>query len=329
MTIGSLFSGLGGLELGLEWAGLGPVQWQVEIDPFCREVLAKHWPNARRFADVKAVGLDTLGRVDIVCGGFPCQDVSLAGKGKGLDGDRSGLWFEQLRIIEELRPSVVVAENVPGLLRRGLDVVVEGLCGLGYAVEGTRLRAGDVGAPHRRERLFIVAYARGLGRQGDGLRERRWQVETRVEGSGPGMANPDGLWQPQLGRKRLRGRPSDRGIDGDVGDDDPAGRRPLGQPQAPQGQTGGAATKRAAHEHTRSSEPGVDRVPPGVSDRLDRDRWPAGRGPEQHDWEPPRTVAPRSVVNRAKRVKALGNAVVPHCAYVVGMRIRHILQEQP
>ena len=112
MRIGSLFSGIGGLELGLERAGVGRVAWQVEIDPFCRAVLAKHWPDVERFEDVRSVGASNLSPVDVICGGFPCQDVSLAGLGRGLEGERSGLWFEYLRIVTEMRPRFVVVENV-------------------------------------------------------------------------------------------------------------------------------------------------------------------------------------------------------------------------
>lgn len=166
MSIGSLFAGIGGLELGLERAGLGAVSWQVELDAWCREVLAKHWPDAQRHEDVRTVGATNLSPVDVICGGFPCQDVSAAGRGKGLEGERSGLWYEMLRIVRELGPRVVIVENVSALQRRGLDVVARGLQDAGYAVEATRIRAEDVGAPHRRERLFIVAYAERDGREG-------------------------------------------------------------------------------------------------------------------------------------------------------------------
>lgn len=115
LTIGSLFSGIGGLELGLQWSGLGPVRWQVEIDPFARGILAMHWPHARRYRDVREVGAATLPWVDVVCGGFPCQDVSQAGKGAGLGGARSGLWSEFARVVRELRPWCVLVENVAAL----------------------------------------------------------------------------------------------------------------------------------------------------------------------------------------------------------------------
>ena len=158
MTIGSLFSGIGGLELGLERAGLGPVLWQVEMDPFCRSVLAMHWPGAdRSVTDVKEANANNLARVDVVCGGFPCQDLSYAGRGAGLAGRRSGLWWEYLRIVRELEPRIVVVENVSALLARGLDAVLGSLAEAGYDAEWRCVRASDAGAPHRRERIFIVA----------------------------------------------------------------------------------------------------------------------------------------------------------------------------
>lgn len=157
LTIGSLFSGIGGLELGLEWAGLGPVAWQVEINPQARSVLEQHWPEATRHDDVRSVGSATLSPVDLICGGFPCQDVSSAGKRAGLDGARSGLWFEFHRVVSELLPQWVVVENVASGANRWVDAVVEGLEQLGYACLPIPLAAADVGAPHLRARVFIVA----------------------------------------------------------------------------------------------------------------------------------------------------------------------------
>lgn len=159
MRIGSLFSGIGGLELGLEWAGVGHTVWQVEKDDYCRRVLAKHWPDALRFDDVCTVGAHNLPPVDVICGGFPCQDISYAGKGAGLAGARSGLWYEFARIVGEMGPRYVVVENVAALLTRGIDAVLGTLADLGYDAEWSTLRASDVGAPHRRERVFLVAYA--------------------------------------------------------------------------------------------------------------------------------------------------------------------------
>lgn len=156
MNIGSLFSGIGGLELGLERAGLGTVIWNAEIDPFCRSVLHKHWPKAKQYTDVKQVDQSTE-RVDVLCGGFPCQDVSVIGKREGLDGERSGLWFEFRRITEELEPKIVVIENVFGLRSSGLRTVLSDLASLGFDAEWADLSAASTGAPHERRRLFIVA----------------------------------------------------------------------------------------------------------------------------------------------------------------------------
>lgn len=159
ISVGSLFSGIGGLDLGLERgmarAGVGShVSWQVEAEPFCRAVLARHWPNAGRHPDVRGFHPEP---VDVVCGGFPCQDVSVAGKGAGLDGERSGLWWEFHRVVQEVRPRVVVIENVPALVSRGLSVVVGALDALGYVGTWDVVSAAGVGAPHLRRRLFVVA----------------------------------------------------------------------------------------------------------------------------------------------------------------------------
>lgn len=170
MRIGSLFSGIGGLELGLERAGLGRVVWQVEIDPDRRAVLARHWPTAARFSDVRLVSAcrhvsvtdNALNYVEVICGGFPCQDLSDAsrGRGGGLDGRRSGLWRELIRIVDEIEPKIVVVENVGGAAaRKWLPALRRTLHVLGYRTRAIRVDAADVGAPHARARVFVVGYA--------------------------------------------------------------------------------------------------------------------------------------------------------------------------
>ncbi len=160
LTVGSLFSGIGGMDLGFERAGYR-VRWQVEIDAYARAVLERHWPAAIRHTDVCDCGAANLEPVDVVVGGFPCQDVSYAGFGAGLDGARSGLWGQMLRLIRVLRPRYVVVENVAALLERGLGRVLSDLAGLGFDAEWSRVSACAVGLPHMRQRLFIVAYAHG------------------------------------------------------------------------------------------------------------------------------------------------------------------------
>lgn len=160
MTFGSLFAGIGGMDLGLERAGL-ECRWQVEINDYCRRVLARHWPHVERFADVRTVSKHNLSPVDCIAGGFPCQDISLTGHGAGLDGERSGLWREYRRVVAELGPRFVLVENVAGLTARGLGRVLGDLAELGFDAEWSDLFACEMGATHPRRRLFIVAYANG------------------------------------------------------------------------------------------------------------------------------------------------------------------------
>ena len=166
-------------KLGLERAGLGPVLWQVESDAYARRVLAKHWPSVARYEDARSVGARCLSPVDLICGGFPCQDLSYAGKGAGIDGARSGLWSEFARLIRELRPRYVVVENVPALLSRGMGRVLGDLAASGYDAEWDCIPAQAVGAPHRRDRVFLVAYAPGIGCDGERASGSAVQVTVR------------------------------------------------------------------------------------------------------------------------------------------------------
>ena len=180
LTVGSLFAGIGGFDLGLERAGF-EVRWQVEIDPFCQRVLAKHWPHVQRFGDVRECGAANLEPVDVICGGFPCQDISFAGSGAGLSGERSGLWYEYARIIRELRPRFVLVENVSALLVRGLADVLGELAALRFDAEWACVSACAVGTPHVRQRVFIVAYANSEhGRSG--LRDSIAQAFRPLQG---------------------------------------------------------------------------------------------------------------------------------------------------
>jgi DNA (cytosine-5)-methyltransferase 1 len=161
-----LFSGIGGFSLGLERAGMRTVAF-CEIDPLCRRVLAKHWPTIPIHQDIIKLKGSDVGSVDVICGGFPCQDVSISNAtGAGLDGTRSGLWFEYARIIGELRPRFVIVENVAELLNRGMGRVLGTLAELGYDAEWRVLRGLDFGLPFIRERVWIVAQPQCEGRQG-------------------------------------------------------------------------------------------------------------------------------------------------------------------
>ena len=186
MNVLDLFSGIGGFSLGLERAGMKTVAF-CEVDKKCQEVLRKHWKDVPIFDDVTTLkGTDIDGTIDVICGGFPCQDISLAGKGAGLEGERSGLWWEFHRLIKEIKPKYAIIENVSALRSRGLDQVLRSLAEIGYDAEWHCITAASIGAPHRRDRIWIVAYPRcwtrwegisgSLGR--DGERELEETIRT-------------------------------------------------------------------------------------------------------------------------------------------------------
>ena len=205
MKVGSLFSGIGGLDLGLERAGM-TVAWQSEINPFSCRVLAKHWPTVPNLGDITTINWSTVPRVDLICGGFPCQDISHAGKLAGIDGERSGLWSHYALAVRILRPRFVLVENVADLLVRGLGRVVADLAESGYRCQWDCIPAAAVGAPHGRDRLFLVADA-DLGRSGGGDDERRDGRPVPAEGlerifrGSPRRQD----WGPRPDRSSLRG----------------------------------------------------------------------------------------------------------------------------
>jgi DNA (cytosine-5)-methyltransferase 1 len=167
MNVLDLFSGIGGMALGFQQAGLRPVAF-CENHPYARAILARAWPTIPCYKDIRLLTAkilqdDHVPRPEILCGGFPCQDLSTAGRAAGLDGTRSGLWHEMLRLVRECRPDWVVVENVPALRVRGADRVLAGLDAAGYASWPLVVGAAHAAAPHRRSRVFILAHATGAG----------------------------------------------------------------------------------------------------------------------------------------------------------------------
>lgn len=306
LTCGDLFAGIGGMSLGLQRAGF-TVRWQVECEPYCETILARHWPHVARRRDVRLAGAQNLEPVDLVAGGFPCQDISAAGKGVGLTGWRSGLWREFARIVSELHPRWVLVENVPALRRRGADTVLGDLEAAGYAAWPLVVGARHVGAPHRRDRVWIVAQLVHAGCS-------EWRSEPTLERAGRGQEGAD--WPHESGARVA----------------DPSGGAVRQQPRRGDGPSGAGAGEPCAHgladgDATRLEGRGVPRC-----ERADQ--WPVGPGGgAQHDWEEPRTV--ESPVGRAAHgvsgrlasarwraeLKALGNAVVPHVVEVIGRAI--------
>lgn len=204
LTVGSLFSGIGGIEIGFEREGFRTI-WFVERDEYAAAVLRKHWPETPIYGDITTLDFGTVQCPDVLTGGFPCQDISNAGKRAGIDGSRSSLWKHYLRAIGELRPRYAVIENVAALTQRGLDVVLADLAQVGYDAEWYNLSASAAGAPHRRERIFIICYPNddglasaeergGTAKGGDG---REAGKEQTCESARPGeqcseLADSDG-----------------------------------------------------------------------------------------------------------------------------------------
>jgi DNA (cytosine-5)-methyltransferase 1 len=173
LTVGSLFSGIGGLDLGLERSGM-EVIWQSEIDPYASKVLAKHWPKVPNYGDIKTINWGNIVRPDVICGGYPCQPFSTAGKRNGANDSRH-LWPWVREAISELRPRYAILENVRGHITLGLSEVLGDLASIGYDAEWQIVSANSVGAPHLRERIIILAYPNS-GRQ----QERQSQAKQNV-----------------------------------------------------------------------------------------------------------------------------------------------------
>jgi DNA (cytosine-5)-methyltransferase 1 len=202
LTVGSLFSGIGGLDLGLERAGMNVI-WQSEIDPYGCRVLKKHWPEVVNHGNIKEINWGDIVRPDVICGGYPCQPFSTAGKRNGTDDPRH-LWPWVREAISELRPKYAILENVRGHVSLGLDIVLREMASIGYDAEWQIVSAASVGAPHRRDRVIIVAYPteqfsneRGHGDNPGKITERQALQEQIGRGDSAGtntigkLANPD------------------------------------------------------------------------------------------------------------------------------------------
>lgn len=205
----SLFSGIGGFDLGFDRAGM-ECAGQVEIDDFCRRVLAKHWPDVPRMADIREVAGNEFGTIDLICGGFPCQPHSVAGKQRGAEDDRE-LWPEMRRIIANVRPAWVVAENSPNIRKTILDSIFIDLETIGYTVGAVNIPACAVDAPHIRQRAFILAHTDRTGFKERGRAKSVEPQQLPAERSGQYLAHTDesnkhggrghvqmgGRWQPE------------------------------------------------------------------------------------------------------------------------------------
>ena len=393
IRLGSMFAGIGGLCGGLCAATGAEVAWHVEYDPFCRAVLEKVRPGVLCYADTFSVEYEFAPEIDWLCAGFPCQPVSHSGKRKGVD-DARWLWPEVERAARALRPRLVVLENVPGVFTANGGAafrdVLGGLAALRYDAEWGCLPAAGVGAPHLRNRAFVVAWdtlahadvgkgwkrhhadvqrgraqdpqQAGVGGSGGtnpmahatGEREReqataahtlaaRGHARPESRGGGEPLAHADSEGRLQQGGAlgAQRGRASNRSSVasplGDVGDGDRAGLEGRRLPERQRGdeRTTWPPSSAGAARAPGPVEPGVGRAAHGVPEglhgalergALDAGPWPAGRGQAQHAWEAPRTA--HKVPGRSRRLKALGNGVVPAVAVEVGFAALRIARRE-
>ena len=197
MRVLSLFSGGGLGDYGLTLAGM-EIVGQVEIDEYCQKVLSLRWPDVPKWRDICGVKgeevIEKVGRIDLISGGFPCQDVSVAGGGSGIQGQRSGLWKEYLRLICELRPKYCFVENVSALLGRGLDVLLGDLAESGYDAEWDCIPASELGSPQERDRFWLVAYDNGIrgGERGEIIFKNNRGLGKHIKPNGKNYWN--GKW---------------------------------------------------------------------------------------------------------------------------------------
>lgn len=355
-TVGSLFTGIGGIDLAFQQAGF-EIVYQVENNDYCQQVLQKHWPTVTRYGDI--FGIDTLPTVDVMAGGFPCQPVSNAGQQRGT-ADERWLWPEFLRLIRQSRPAVVFLENVPGLRTNDsgntFRSILWQLAESGYDAQWAHLRASDAGAPHKRERVFIVAYAAngrfdrwrwlqtddaaggGQNREGERivtnggnetfaysqhLRQYAASVsrcnEETVHGSTKRAlctSQPTRSYPSRIISRQTLGNTNSKcnQRNGVIPEQIMATRHGQGQFKS----TGYRISRDGRYLESR-----LGRDSARLPDRLDEHRFPAPPGP-QYDWEPPRTTQVKT--NRAARLQALGNAVVPQVVYPIALAIQEWME---
>lgn len=294
LEVGSLFSGIGGIEYGFERAGGFKTIWNCETNPYASAILKKHWPSVPNLGNITKVDWTKVRRPDLICGGFPCQDISNAGKRAGITGKRSGLWKEYAKAIRILRPRYVFIENVSALLGRGLDVVLADLASCGYDAEWDCIPAQAVGAPHRRDRVFIVAYTNCGGLLHRQAQEQPAEAkldaprESISEGSDVANANSRCLAENKI-------------------------------------YAGGQISNKRSFSNTNSE--GLERRenPQIFEDsRAHRNEFTIRCNKSRESWavEPGICRVVNGLSNRIHRIKCLGNSVVPQVAQFIAERIK-------
>lgn len=307
-----LFSGIGGFALAADWVWPDAEHVFCEIEPFAQAVLRKHWPNAPIYEDIKELAGTNFGAIDLLTGGFPCQPFSDAGLKRGKDDDRD-LWPEMFRVIKETRPTWIVGENVAGFVKMELDRSVSDLESEGYAVQAFDIPAIAVDARHIRHRIWIVAHAAGERERPVSVEREPDQESPDARGRGADMANTD-CFQPE--RRRERGK---------LGEAE-TGESCEGIQRQRTGNASRNSGKDLADADSRDAQ-GVFQRSDGPQERQEQEIRPARlrRGGREHcRWTPEPKVGrvAHGVPRRVDRIKALGNAIVPHVAFEIMQTIR-------
>jgi len=305
---GSLFSGIGGFDLGAQWLGWENV-FQVEIDDWCRKVLAKNFPSTKRYSDIYGFnGYDYANKIDVISGGFPCQSFSVTGKRKGKADDRY-LWPEMLRVINEIKPAFVVGENVTGIISLALDTVLSDLENSGYTTEAYIIPACGKNAWHRRDRVWIVAYSDCIGWQND-------QKENRQSICNAKRHNP--FAEQNRAQQQCR-----TGESGSI----------FPNPTTSGFQDGRSETMVKPKKEQKSER--CDSVFPNPNlSGCEKQRIPIPKGkelfaPKCESWwevEPGMDRVVDGLPHRVDRLKGLGNAVVPQVVYEIFSAINDIMR---
>lgn len=308
-----LFSGIGGFSLGLERTGGFETVAFCDSDKKTHLVLKKHWPNVPIFDDVSTLKGTDLGTIEIITGGFPCQDLSVAGKGAGLAGARSGLWWQFHRLIEETQPKYIIAENVAVLRSRGLDEVLRSLASIGYDAEWHCIPASAVGAPHQRDRIWIVAYPNSDdGRAGSGSKSSEWEARLESWRSGDRF-NGDSAEQTLADSKSLLcdGGNNNSGIS---------------MESKTKSEFGNSSGKESLADSSRQGLEGFGIRASGTESKESvstRSGCVVGGIAKSDFWEiePELGRVADGIPNRVDRLKQLGNSLVPQIPELIGYAI--------
>ena len=338
-----LFSGIGGFSLGLESAGVAKTVAFCDYEKWCQKVLKKHWPHVPIYGDVKeltherlkADGIDT---VDIITGGYPCQPFSVAGSQKG-EQDPRHVWPEMFRLVQELRPVFVIGENVSGHIKLGLDTVLEDLESEGYTARTFSISAASIGANHKRERIWTLAYSNDKRlRARFGRSNYDYEKKGRVWSFDRGRSESDDEWSDFASTKN-----EDLDVANSNGSEQTERRQHSNVEEESYGERdleGGGRTN-GGKGRIRTTGQGSKNYVADTNSKRGR-LWETGgedakdvgqspRGQETLGWwdvEPDVGRVAHGVPQRVDRLKGLGNAVVPQIPFLLGLTIREMIENE-